>query len=234
MNFLRPCFFSIVVLCSLSIARAQFLVSTPTTADSQILNVGATALAFDYNDSSNTTSTTVNSVVFSGSTTDGVTGVTISTTGLTNDASNGFVPVNPLLQSTSLAYAMTGLKYNNATPGSFTLAGLTVGHSYELQVFAGTSGLGSIQSEVLDDGTYSATLSFNQGGTDNSYIIENFVADASSRVYSVTASAGGFTIFNGVNLRDVSAPEPGVTALLLSGAAGLVFVGFLRRRTIGA
>jgi hypothetical protein len=208
-----------------------FTLSTETTTDTDVLNLGGTALAFDYSDLINSTGpTTVHGVVFTGSMTGG-TGVTLGISGFDTTDNNG---INSLpLGSPSYANILTDLGYNSGVTGSLTFNNLVNGDVYELQVFSGTTGLGTLQGQTLTDQGVQGTTYFDGGdgvSSYNYYIDETFTAGSGAETVSIAGLGGGFIILNAVNLRDLSAPEPSTYAMLFGGLGLLVLVSRFRRK----
>ena len=224
-NFLAP----------LQAAPPSFDTPTASSTDSDVLNAGGTAgtaLAWDFYDAANNSSTTINGVTFSGSQTNATTGVFFAFTGFGASDNNGFFP-GTLASSASSDYAnfLSGLVYNSGVDGALSFSNLTAGDTYELQIFSGTTGLGSQQSEVLTDQSGSGTTFFDGDGSNsgNYFITETFTASSSPESISVVPPGDGFIILNAVNLRDLSAPEPSTYAMLLG---GLAVLGFCVRRKL--
>jgi len=228
-------------------ARAQsFSSSTVATTDSDVYNAGATALAFDYNDLFNGTTTTVNGVTFSGNPDNSATGVSLSLSNLSLDlatfsdgASNGvYAPGLASTATANYAYILTSLAYNNNNlPATLTLNGLKAGETYELQVFAGTEGASG--TETLTDVTGptlpspSGSLNYGLGTPSASaadFIDESFTAVAGGTETITIAAPQQYLILNAINLQVV--PEPSTYALMLGGLGCLVFL--IRRKAFGA
>jgi len=211
--------------------------STYVTTDTDVLDLGSstTALAFDLYDQLNSSTTTVNNVTFSGDET-GSGGVTLSITGYGNnggiDDNNGVTKLATMSQG--YANILTQLSYG-ANPGTLTFGNLTAGDTYELQVFAGSQG--AFGTETYTDPTTipgptppspSGGLNYGYGASRASYVTETFTAPLSG-TETIDVTSGNFTIFEAVNLQDMTeAPEPSTFALVLGGAGALLLVRRLR------
>lgn len=213
-------------------ARAQFFYSNvAVTQDSDVLTDGTTVLAFDLHDSA-THITSVNGVAFSGSYIQN--GVTFATT-LSSDTTAGAVQQSGM--TTNFENILTTNGYHLAS-GSFTLSNLTPGASYELQIFAASTG-GAQGTETLTDGSANGVLAFGTlfaSGTPSAadYIIETFTANISgTETISVADKANtNAVVFNAVNLRELPVPEPGTWALMIGGLA--VLFGVQRSRKLNS
>jgi hypothetical protein len=211
--------------------RAQFSASTAVTADTNVNATGTTALAVSVDAvfvglgaQSGNTSDTVNGVVFSGN----PPGDGYTLTGFFNDADQSGVAQQSGM-SASFADALSDALINTDS-GSATLNGLTIGHTYEAQIFAGeTDGSGT---EAISDGTNSAILSYGTSVTPSGdeYLTDTFKATATSEDFTFTSS--GNVLVNAFNLRDegvLASPEPSTYAMML---AGLAVLGFCIRRKL--
>ena len=130
-----------------------------------------------------------------------------------------------------------GLYHDN--PGAtdtafFNLAGLTTGHTYELQFFVNDSrgAFGPGHTETLTGGAGSVVLNYNAGGEGGlgQFVTGAFVADNSGTA-SLAATGNVSTQVNGFQYRDLGvvtpAPEPSQAAVL---GLGLLGVGGLALR----
>lgn len=153
-----------------------------------------------------------------------VNGVTFASR--TFSASPGF----PGYQNVGLGGATFSSNYGNilswntwiTTSQSVTLAGLTAGNTYQLQVWARDWRYGSTQSVRVAAGNY-VDLLVKQG----QYAIGTFTADAATQVFTVSGDGA----FNALQLRDVTpVPEPSCVSVLITGALGLTGFGIRRRK----
>lgn len=113
---------------------------------------------------------------------------------------------------------------SNPTISNF-LSGLTVGHQYQLQLFAARSDCCGTRTASFSDGAGHTSDAVR----DDSYtsIVGNFTADGLTQTLQLIDSSSN-PILNAYVLRDVSpVPEPEIYAMLL---AGLGLLGFAARR----
>lgn len=214
-------------------ARAQFFYAdVAVTQDSDVLTDGTTVLAFDLYDSAHHTATTVNNVAFSGILTQN--GVTFATT-LSTDTTAGAIQQSGMTTNFENILTTNGYRLGS---GGFTLSNLTPGASYELQIFAASTG-GAQGTETLTDGSASGVLAFGTlyaSGTPSAadYIIETFTANMSgTETISVADNTNtNAVVFNAINLRELPIPEPGTWALMMGGL--LVLFGVQRSRKLNS
>jgi hypothetical protein len=147
-------------------------------------------------------------------------------TGIGNGGSDGS-GVNP---ATATAYqeVLNGCSYTYTgnPPITFTLAGLTTGDVYQVEIWdvANDSTRETEFSSTGSDGTTSVDV-------ENGFIIGTFTAGASDS-QAITFQgvvAGGVGEVNAVELRDLGAPEPSTYAMLFAGVGALAVVARLRR-----
>ena len=215
-------------------ARAQtFGPSVAVTADSDVLALGLTALAYDYNG----VTAAINGVSFSGSTTQN--DIVLTTTGVVFTSQNGVNPATGMsaaftsvLQDVSGTFAKAG-----STPIALTFSNLAPSVSYDLQLFSGVEKSGTGHSTVSDMRA-SAAVAYGPGTSSAnsgvSYVQIFFTTGAlqTSQTIDIVADATStYGLVNAVNLRDLglaSAPEPSTWALF--GLGALVLGGFAFRR----
>jgi len=227
-----------MTITALPATAASFGSSVDVSTDSDVLNLGNTALAFDVTDYlGNTGPTEVNGVYFSGSL-GTLTSVDLSLGNFPNADDNGVANTydgSPALGTMSSDYIhiLDDNLYNanSPNPSTITLSNLKPYESYELQLFDGTNGTGP-GTEGVSDGLASGTLDYNNAPSYASYIIETFTTSANtSEVIDITdgPAQGGstFGILDALNLQEV--PEPSTYALILG---GLAFLGICVRRKI--
>lgn len=111
------------------------------------------------------------------------------------------------------------------------LSHLSVGHTYQVQFFAGRShGCCGNRSQTFGDGNgnFSAPIQFTPGSFVS--VVGSFVADAATQ-HIVFDDSSNNPLLSAYVLRDitVSVPEPGTWALLLAGLASMA--GVARRRS---
>jgi hypothetical protein len=212
-------------------AHAQvFGPSTSATQDSNVYaGAGGTALAWDFSDQDYSTTTVVHGVTFSGIQNQGGVDFSYALPGAGHDVNGIATPDTAFAAaggSANYAYILQDLKYTTNT-SSLTFTGLTVGDSYELQIFAGG---GATYPETFTDTKNSAsgTLYYGDGynTTRSAFIDETFTATTGG-TETLDISGPGYFIVSAVNLQVI--PEPSTYALMLG---GLALVGFCVRRKL--
>lgn len=182
------------------------------SADTDILNAGL----FGYGYAMSNTTQTVNGVTFTGasSTTSLGGNITLAAATLTNNTnafgSGAGAPYSGL--SAGYKGLLAGANYTNtATAITLTLNNLIVGHNYATQIWSNDnrSGIGERQVAVTGGGGSTATLDYNTSvnnvaGGVGQFTVGLFNANATTQAYTVTATTGGSSQFNSVQLRDVT------------------------------
>lgn len=217
------------------------------TGDSDVSTNGTLVDAFNVGTLSEL-SATVNGVTFAAfgvplavTPTVTVGNYTVSVSGGNLGSQVNFGSASAPFTSLSASYQSLLNQAAGAFPGStltLTMAGLTVGASYEFQWWANNSDV--IGNPVAATAGNSVTLDVNVGnvaGSVGQYAIGTFLADSTSQ--QITFSVPGNSVFdlpfmNAFQLRNVTpvaaVPEPGTVL------AGLVLAGFCstlrRRRTV--
>ena len=160
----------------------------------------------------------VNGVTFGGSLTQG--GISLSDSAFTGGGTNGVTAV-PATMSSAYQSVLQDLVYTGGAT-SFSLTGLTPGHTYDLQLFSGSTG--PTGTQTLNDGASIGYLDYNMGPSSNSFVIDQFVATTGG-TETIGYAAGTYDIINAVNVRDLGiiVPEPSTYALMLGGLAVLAF-----------
>ena len=177
---------------------------------------GVSFLAFNVT-SNTTTSATV-----------GNTTVAASSGNLFSTLANGSSPSAAPFSSLSSAYGtILGQAVRINVDMTLTLNSLTVGQTYQLQIWTNKSTANSYaftatagNSVALDSNTT------NVNGGVGQFVLGSFTANAVSQAVTFTPNSGAFVEFSAFQLRAI--PEPSSIALLTLGGAGLLFAS--RRR----
>lgn len=105
----------------------------------------------------------------------------------------------------------TGAYTTNTGPTTITFTGLTEGQDYEVQIWVSDSRTVDTAARTLTlDGASPTQVAYTQ------YVIGTFTADGESQDISINGSSDG-AVYNALQLRDVTIPEPGSMALLALG-----------------
>jgi len=105
---------------------------------------------------------------------------------------------------------------------AINLGGLSVGQSYQVQVFEAFW-----NADFYTSFGGSAPLHSGVGNSNPEYVVGTFTADAATQAISLTGDSG-YVIFDAVQVRTTSVPDSGTTAALLGTA--LLGLAALRRR----
>jgi len=204
-----------------------------------------TALNFGANNANVNVATTVNGVGFLGANPSNYTSHAQGTAGQYGNLNSSIAPF-ATLPSEYNSLLLTAIRKDDAesTAGSFTitLLGLTVGRSYEVQIWVNDSRSNDVayarQVSISTDGGSAVVLDANVGNTGGSlgqYVLGSFIAtDITQTIgFSSLTTSGGGAIVNALQIRDVtglpSIPEPG-TAAVFAGMGTLAGAVALRRR----
>jgi len=114
---------------------------------------------------------------------------------------------------------------------TLTLNSLTVGYTYQLEIWTNRSNTANAQgftatagnSVVLDSNTTDAIGGVGQ------FVLGSFTADATSQAITFTPNGAGLVDFSAFQLRTTAVPEPSAIALLIAGGVGLLLA---RRRSM--
>ena len=154
-------------------------------------------------------------------------------TGSINGGSN-FGNINPPFSNLSPASYQTLLSSASASFNTLsmtlTINTLTIGNTYQVELWANFSDLAVGASETVSAGN-STTLQYNatnQAGGVGQFVIGTFTADAASEAIRLTENfnpAYASALLNAVEVRTIAAvPEPSIPGLMISGAACLLAV----------
>jgi hypothetical protein len=126
-------------------------------------------------------------------------------------------------------YLLTVAEYTYGPDWSFTLNGLSVGSTYEIELWA-DDGRGNDRIQTFTGGANtSATLFVGpSSGGPGQFILGTFVADGTGSE-TISASSPTGPILNLAQIRDITpVPEPSTLAVLALGTGAMLF-GFLRK-----
>jgi hypothetical protein len=203
------------------------------SGDTDVANTGTTVIADAFANGISGT-TTVNGVTFTNNVqfSDTNNGVTLATAGLT-DAYNGFAVGFTPFGNLSAPYqdVLRGAIFNSGAAATFTITGLTSGHTYLAQFFVADPRGATARTDTLSGGT---TLAFNVGngtvagdsshgeGGDGQFANASFTADGTGTATFLVTSSGGSTQDNAFQVRDLgAAPEPSQFAAFGLGVLGV-------------
>jgi hypothetical protein len=144
-----------------------------------------------------------------------------------NDRYNGFG--NAGTADSNYNYLLTVAEYTYGGDWSITLTGLTVGNTYEIELWA-NDGRGNDRIQTFTGGANtSATLFVGpSSGGPGQFILGTFVADGTGSE-TISSSSPTGPILNLAQIRDITpVPEPATFALVGLGACAM-FYGFRRK-----
>ncbi len=137
---------------------------------------------------------------------------------------------NPNTADANYNFLMQTAEFNwNSDPITVSWDSITVGHSYEVEVWA-NDGRGLGRSETIFAGDNSADLNMSPAaGGPGQYIIGTFVADNTTQSFTLTPDGSYGGQINLLQIRDLTAvPEPSEIAMLAMGF-GVMLLAFRRR-----
>jgi len=145
-----------------------------------------------------------------------------------NSGRNPFTGANSPSGSASYNTLVTHAEYSQNSTQTISLAHLTIGDTYQVEVWSSAKGQPAFVTDL--NGANTVSLSSTTG----QYAVGTFTAAAST--FSFTSvndatSVNGVDMLNAISLRDITAavPEPSTYALLF---AGLLTLGFVQSRRL--
>jgi autotransporter-associated beta strand protein len=197
------------LMASTMIARAASVTwNTPVTitGDTDVSTTGALVYAYCWSG----TSTTVNGVSFTGTTSTSSGGANVALTGIGNNTTS-FNGSGSASFSTSYQNMLTGADWNGSASASIIFNNLTVGHIYVAQFWVGdwrsynTSRNETIKGSLSDNIT--PTLNYQVGASGSgSFVIGTFTASATTQTFTLTPSGSSPSVqINALQLRDFTA-----------------------------
>ena len=188
-------------------AAVTFGAATTIAADTDVSTSGTLLYAYDWANSAQT----VNTVTFVGTTATNTVGANLTLSVFSGNNSSAFTSATAPFSGLSTAYKaiLVGADYTSgATAATVTLNGLTVGHSYLVQLWVNDprSGATSTRTEtVTSGGGNTVTLAYcvtTVAGNPGQYTVGTFTADATTQVVTLTGNAS--TQINALQVRDTS------------------------------
>lgn len=166
-------------------AAVTFGAATTIAADTDVSTSGTLLYAYDWANSAQT----VNTVTFVGTTATNTVGANLTLSVFSGNNSSAFTSATAPFSGLSTAYKaiLVGADYTSgATAATVTLNGLTVGHSYLVQLWVNDprSGATSTRTEtVTSGGGNTVTLAYcvtTVAGNPGQYTVGTFTADATT------------------------------------------------------
>lgn len=242
-----------------SSAQAQdivFQMPQTITGDANLITPnGTTITEFDAIVPSVTTPQTVDGITFNASS--GAGGLTVGDSNISltlnsgswtqyNDNTPGTgngnftpLPTGPSVSAGFSSVVQEGV-FSSGNAGTITLSGLTLGNTYDVQIFdrsndGGATG-GNAESTNLLSSNSVNIFDYQTDGT-GQFVTGTFTATGTSEIIDISSASGPFTpVIGAINVEQLNAaavPEPSTYALLLSGAlVALVFFNIRTRRTV--
>lgn len=166
------------------------------------------------------TSTTVNGVNFTGTTSANSGGADVTLNGFGNNyTSFGSSPGSAAYQN-----MLAGADYNGSAGGTIILNNLTVGHAYVAQFWAGdwrtynTVRSETIKGSASDNITPLLTYQVGSGGS-GTYLIGSFTASAATQTFTLTPGGSSPSLqINALQLRDQTPPASSIWTNLSGGS----------------
>ncbi len=244
-NLSRMFAFAAAVLASTAYSTLAATISwnapQPISGDSDVSNAGTTFMAVTYSG----TPVTINGVTFQDRSTypnygeGALTGSTFGGDGSPYGSGNApFAALSPAYQT-----LLAGGSYNDGPQAvDINISGLTAGHNYQMEWWVndsrnccGNNGRFEGASSSLANVDQSTPMNYNQSGNDGDlghFVIGNFVADGTGLQNFVFTSPTQNEQINAFQIRDLTAPTPEPSSLVLCGlgAAGLILVARRRRK----
>ena len=233
---------------SLSAATINWGLATNIVDDSDVSTNGTLVRAYNFGGSN----VTVNTVAFTGTTLEAVSGIhtitdshTISPVPNSNNVlyvTSGRGPGASFAGSANYTSLLSSTAYaagaNNNGGGNnkytFQLTNLTIGSTYQLQVWfndsrdsGSTNRRGIVDGIIVDYNTGTSSSGISTAGAAGQYLIGEFTADATTQSFNFVGS-GGESVggqLNGYQLRSI--PEPSLTLL---GGLGFAIAAARRKR----
>ncbi len=235
---------AIIITSACSVAHAASVTWGAPTGISGGTDVSTSGVLFAAanNGGTGTTSQTVNGVTFNPFVTDGSSTTFTDTSGLlTLSVASGSV-------SGGSSFGSASAPFSNLSPSSYralltsasysfsqltlTINSLTIGQTYQVQLWANYSNIASPLGETLSAGGVT-TLDYNvtdTGGGVGQFVIGTFTANSVSEQIQLTKDANtDFAQLNAVEVRTTAVPEPSTAASMLAGAA--LLAAFMRLRS---
>lgn len=238
-NIFKPThLIAVALLVTGSFSEAAVVTWQPAatiTGNADISTTGTLDRAYNLTDPSYRSDVSVNGVVFQPFAGTGTNSITVGNTTLASSsnmwADLGFGSVLAPFSNLDGSYqAIMGQEILGTAQVALTLNALTVGATYEFQIWSNQSNTASSRSLLVTAGN-SVTLDSNTtnavGGV-GQFAIGTFTADATSQSFALTGAGGDdFQPMNAFQLRVI--PEPGSVALLTVGAGALLLSNRRRR-----
>jgi hypothetical protein len=228
---------SLLALTAMTIAAHAAVTPTSTlvTGDSSVLTLGTeetslSVVAFQLG----SPITLTNGVVFSNGNSGPLPFVSTQN-GITTTLSGVAGNTGALSQTAFSDPNLDGvLEASILTSGSFSLSttGLTVGHTYDLQIFTALPG-GTAGTETVTDGLSSGSLAFGGANSGSYSTVDTFTAlTGGSESVTIGSSTTGTEYVAAYELRDITdIPEPSTYAMIGLGLLSLFALGKFRKLT---
>lgn len=240
LHFVSSLVIAVGIAAGSSAHAAVITWQTPATisGDTNVSTTGTLERAYNMTNQSGS-ATTINGVNFAvfGVTSNTVSSLTVGSTTITSSSGSLFSGLGNGSASTPFSSLSTSyqtlLGQFVRTGGNMTLTlnSLTVGYTYQLEIWTNRSNTANAQgftatagnSVVLDSNTTDAIGGVGQ------FVLGSFTADATSQAITFTPNGAGLVDFSAFQLRTTAVPEPSAIALLIAGGVGLLLA---RRRSM--
>lgn len=209
-----------LIAFNLSARAASITWNTPVTiaGDTDVSTTGMVVYAYCWSG----TSTTVNGVNFTGTTSTSSGGTDVTMNNLGNNYTS-FTGSGSASFSAAYQNMLTGGDYNSSASAMITFNNLTVGHTYVAQFWVGDwRNYNTVRSETIkgsaSDNT-TPTLSFQVGSSGSgTYVIGSFTASATTQPFVLTPGGSSPSAqINAIQLRDLN---PAASSIWTNTSAG--------------
>jgi autotransporter-associated beta strand protein len=199
---------------SLGARAASITWNTPAAiaGDTDVSTIGTLAYAYCWSG----TSTIVNTVNFTGTTSASSGGTDVTLTGFGNNATS-FTGSGSASFSTAYQNMLTGADWNGSAGATITFNHLTVGHAYVAQFWVGdwrsnnTVRNETIRGSLSDNALPSLSYQVGSSGS-GTYVTGSFIASATTQTFTFVPGGSSPSVqINALQLRDLTPAAPSIT-----------------------
>jgi fibronectin-binding autotransporter adhesin len=208
-SLLKTIVLGALIAFNLSARAASITWNTPVTiaGDTDVSTTGMLVYAYCWSG----TSTTVNGVNFTGTTSPGSGGTDVTLIGFGNNYTS-FTGSGSASFSTAYQSMLAGADWNGSASATITFNNLTVGHAYVAQFWVGDwRNINTVRNETIKGSAsdnITPSLSYQVGSSGSgSFVIGSFTASAATQTFTLTPGGSQASVqINAIQLRDLSPP----------------------------